>query len=59
MENITLSLSIEEVNNILALLGNQPYVQVFGLVQKIQQQASAQLSSPVGNGQAVAQVIEN
>lgn len=59
MENITLSLSIEEVNNILALLGNQPYVQVFGLVQKIQQQASTQLSAPVGNGQAVAQVIEN
>jgi hypothetical protein len=60
MENISLHLSIDEVNMLLASLGNQPYVQVFGLVQKIQQQASAQLpvadnSQVISNGHAVAQ----
>lgn len=59
MENINLQLSIEEVNAILASLGNMPYVQVFSLVQKIQHQASAQLPA-VANGQAMAQpIVEN
>jgi hypothetical protein len=54
MENITLQLSIEEVNMLLTSLGNQPYVQVYGLIQKIQQQATVQLPAS-GNEQAVAQ----
>jgi hypothetical protein len=59
MENISLQLSLDEINVILGSLGNQPYVQVFGLVQKIQQQASAQLPAQ-SNGQALAQpVAEN
>lgn len=59
MENINLQLSIEEVNTLLASLGNMPYVQVYSLVQKIQQQASAQLPAQ-GNGHAVAQpIVEN
>jgi hypothetical protein len=53
MENITLQLSIEEVNMLLTSLGNQPYVQVYGLIQKIQQQATVQLPAS-GNEQAVA-----
>jgi hypothetical protein len=56
MENITLQFTIEEVNMLLASLGNQPYVQVFGLVQKIQQQAAPQLQAQP-NGQAVPQHI--
>lgn len=40
---IQLSLSIDEVNKILEALGNQPYVEVFQLINKIQQQASSQL----------------
>lgn len=40
---IELSLSIEEVNKILEALGDQPYVEVFHLINKIQQQASSQL----------------
>jgi hypothetical protein len=43
MDSITLDLSIEEINAILALLGNQPYVQVFGLIEKIKQQAAGQM----------------
>ncbi len=59
MENISLQLSIDEINVILGSLGNQPYVQVFGLVQKIQQQAAAQLPAQA-NGHAIAQpVAEN
>lgn len=40
---LTLSLSIEEVNTILNALGGLPYVQVYALVQKIQEQAGAQM----------------
>lgn len=54
MENITLQLSLDEVNVVLNSLGHLPYAQVFSLVHKIQQQAAAQLPAN-GNGQAVAQ----
>jgi hypothetical protein len=40
MENITLSLQL--VNQIMAYLGNQPYQQVFQLVDGIQKEAQAQ-----------------
>jgi hypothetical protein len=46
MENqitISLSLSIDEVNGILNLLGQQPFVQVQPLIAKIQSQASLQV----------------
>ena len=43
MNNIQLSLSLEEANMILEALGSQPYVRVHQLVNKIQQQAQAQL----------------
>lgn len=43
----TLTLTLDEINTLLTALGDRPYVQVFGLVQKIQQQAAAQ----VGGGQ--------
>ena len=44
MEKITLELQIEELNAILSLLGNQPYVQVYGLIEKIKGQAAGQIS---------------
>lgn len=54
---IKLTLSIEEINKILEALGSQPYVGVYQLINKIQQQASSQLqenenqspSSPLRN----------
>ena len=49
MENqvtISLSLSIDEVNGILNLLGQQPFVQVQPLIAKIQSQASPQVVVP-------------
>lgn len=41
---IQLQLTVEEVNQILAALGDQPYAKVYQLIQKIHQQAQAQVS---------------
>lgn len=40
--HLTLALTLEETNLTLTALGDRPYAQVFGLVQKIQQQAGGQ-----------------
>ena len=40
---ITLSLSLDKTNAVLASLSQQPYQQVAGLIADIQQQASMQL----------------
>ena len=40
-----LELTINEINMILQALGSAPYAQVFELVQKIREQAQAQVSA--------------
>jgi hypothetical protein len=45
MQEIQLTLTLAEVNQILAALGEKSYKDVFQLVSKIQAQASAQLSA--------------
>ena len=45
MQEIKLVLTLDEINQILSALGSQPYKDVFQLVNKIQQQAQAQLDS--------------
>lgn len=45
MEQISLNLTLEEVNQILDSLGQRPYVDVFQLIGKIQAQAEAQLQA--------------
>lgn len=45
MEQISINLTIEEVNKILESLGQRPYVEVFELINKIQGQAQAQLQA--------------
>ena len=45
-EMIKLEFSIDEVNQIMAALGNMPYVQVAALVDKIKSQAVPQLPAP-------------
>ena len=42
-ETMLSNLTLEDINVILAALGNAPYAQVFELVTKIQEQAKAQL----------------
>ena len=44
MEAITLHITIEEANLILESLGNLPFVKVYALIGKIQEQARQQLS---------------
>ena len=45
MQEIKLVLTLDEINQILAALGSQPYKDVFQLVTKLQQQAQAQPES--------------
>ena len=46
MQEIKLTLTLNEVNVILASLGKQPYETVFTLFEKIKQQGEAQLETP-------------
>lgn len=43
MNELTLKLTVEEVNTVLTGLGNMPYSQVFQLINKIQEQAASQM----------------
>lgn len=43
-QSITLQLTTDEINLILESLGQQPFVKVYSLIGKIQNQAAAQLS---------------
>ena len=45
MEQITINLTLEELNKILESLGERPYVEVFQLINKIPAQAVAQLQA--------------
>lgn len=47
---IQLRLSVEETNTVLEALGLLPYVRVHLLIDKVQQQATAQLR-PAGTGE--------
>jgi len=44
MKELNLILTVEETNKILDALGDLPFKSVFGLIQKIQNQAANQLT---------------
>lgn len=44
MQEIRLTLTVEETNQILDALGNLPFKTVYGLIRKIQDQAAKQLN---------------
>ena len=46
MSQIKLELHLDEVNAILQTLGNLPFAQVAGLIEKIKEQATPQLPVP-------------
>lgn len=48
MKEITLKISVEEANIMLEALGNLPFVKVYSLIGKIQEQAGQQIKT---NGQ--------
>lgn len=45
---ITLELEVEQVNQILDALGQQPFARVYQLIASIQQQAQTQLADAAG-----------
>jgi len=53
-QEVKITLTLGEVNQILDALGNVPYRQVFQLIAKIQTQAEAQLQQN-GNSNSLAQ----
>ena len=46
---ITLELTLDEVNGVMAALGNLPYAQVMGLIDKIKLQAIPQVKQASEN----------
>lgn len=59
MEQISINLTIEEVNQILDSLGERPYIEVFQLINKIKVQAEAQLQASEMRKQGLNQVVSN
>ncbi len=45
MDNINLELTTDEINLILEGLGSMPFVKVYSLIGKIQQQAASQIKT--------------
>ena len=58
MNEINLTLTLEEVNSILNALGIQPYAQVQPLIAKIQTLGNAQLQAAQNGQQQVGEEIE-
>lgn len=58
MQEIKLTVTIDEANLILDALGNQPFNKVFALIGKIQQQASAQLGDNGAGAKADGTKVE-
>jgi hypothetical protein len=46
MQDITLKLSVGQINLLLEALGSQPYLRVYELIELLQTQAQAQLQQP-------------
>lgn len=49
-KELTITLTIAEANGVLQALGQMPFVQVVGLIKKIQEQSAPQVKPEVENG---------
>jgi hypothetical protein len=58
MNEINLTLTLEEVNGILNALGTKPYAQVQNLIAKIQTQGSTQVQAAQNGQQQVGEETE-
>ncbi len=54
-KDMTLNLATEDINIILEGLGNLPFVKVYQLISKIQEQAAQQLQPENGQAKTVKQ----
>jgi hypothetical protein len=52
---VTLEFTVEEINHVLAALGNRPFVEVANLIEKIRKEAEAQIA----NQAPAAEVLES
>ena len=52
--NITLNLTVDEINTILKCLGTQPFVEVADLIVKIKKQGESQLNTQIPSSQPEA-----
>lgn len=59
VEQISINLTIEEVNKVLESLGQCPYVEVFQLINKIKAQAEAQIQATERRKQEINAVAAN
>lgn len=59
VEQISINLTIEEVNKILESLGQCPYVEIFQLINKIKSQAEAQIQATERRKQEINAVAAN
>lgn len=50
MKEINLNITIDEANLLLEALGNQPFVKVYALIGKLQEQAGQQLNAEKSSG---------
>jgi|GEM_PF-3547378 len=57
MKEIQIAVTLEEANTILAALGQQPYLKVANLIQKIQRQGEAQVND-LGQDKAIEQEVQ-
>lgn len=55
-KELTLTLSIDEINTVLEALGEMPFSKVFQLIDKVQRQAAQQLQP--ANGQPQPSITE-
>lgn len=46
-QNLSLNLTIDEVNKIMSALGNLPYIQVCQVINKIQRQVGEQMTPDI------------
>lgn len=55
MEQISINLTVEEVNLVLETLGQRPYVEVFQLINKVKAQAEAQVEASKMRSEGLAE----
>lgn len=54
-QNLTMTFTVEELNAIMTALGHRPYLEVVGVIQKIQMEAQRQMNPPAPAAEQAAE----
>ena len=57
--NVTLEFSVKDINSLLNILAQMPFIQVVGFINEIQNQAGPQVEKARKSLEAVAEVNKN